>query len=187
MSLAHRLARAHAHFICAHAGWILTGIILLSIAAFPFARRLKLKANLIDLLPPTMPSVVHLNHLTDEVGGTSFLVVVMESKDEESARLAAERFSQQAEAFDGIDYVNNRTNLSAFQTRKLLFLTQDSLKQLDRDVQDLIGHYRRKNNPFFIDLLNEAPPTLDLDSIKLEEKLYAIGGFAEKEKDLMEI
>src|SRR3989338_2775681 len=183
MSFQRRFAKAQANFIYTYAGWIASAIILISLASFPFASKLRLKANLLDLLPKSMPSVTSLNQLTTEVGGTSFLIAVIESHDEETARLAAEQFSEQAEKFELIDYVDNRTDISAFKDRKLLFLNLESLKQLDQKTKDLIGYYRRKVNPFLIDLLDEKPPTLDPTSFQLEKKVYAIGGFAQKERN----
>ncbi|OGW85982.1 MAG: hypothetical protein A3C35_07400 [Omnitrophica bacterium RIFCSPHIGHO2_02_FULL_46_11] len=184
MSAQHSFGRREADFVSKHAVWILSAIVLISLATIPLAGRLKLKANLLDLLPKTMPSVANLNRLTEEVGGTSFLVVIIESPDEETAHQVADRFSKQAESFEDIDYVDNRTDLSALQSRKLLFLSLDGLKKLEQHAHQLMGHYRRKLNPFFVDLLDEAPPVLDIQSLELEEKLYAIGGFARKEKKL---
>ena len=183
MSTPHRLALFHANFIYRRAPWVLLAIALLTLISFPFASELRLKANLIDLLPEDMASVRQLYELTDLVGGTSFLIAAIESSDEETAREAATRFAKSAASFSDVDRVDNRTDIAAFQDRKLLFLTMDSLHQVDRHVRDLIGYYRRANNPFFIDLLDEDPPELDVDSLELEEKVHGIGGFAGKESN----
>ncbi len=117
------------------------------------------------------------------MGGTSFLIVVFESPEENTVRLAAEQFSQKAVSFEQVEYVDNRTNIPAFENRKLLFLTLESLQKLKQNVNDIIGHYRRKNNPFFVDLLEEKALTVDLTSLQLEQKVYRIGGFSAEEKD----
>ncbi|PIQ87147.1 MAG: hypothetical protein COV74_01995 [Candidatus Omnitrophica bacterium CG11_big_fil_rev_8_21_14_0_20_45_26] len=182
MKRRHPIARASALFVMRYAGWILAGMAFATVLAFPFAARLKLKASFLDLLPPDAPSITHLKQLTDEVGGTSFLIVAIESSDEEAVQKAADLLSNQARAFEDVESVDNRTGSDAFKSSKLLFLAVDSLHELDGKIHDLIGFYRRENNPFFVDLLDEAKPELGIKNLRLEEKVSRIGGFSAKEK-----
>ncbi|PIW60969.1 MAG: hypothetical protein COW13_03625, partial [Candidatus Omnitrophica bacterium CG12_big_fil_rev_8_21_14_0_65_50_5] len=170
----------NARLVQHHAGKILCLILLISALAFPGAKKLRLHANFQELLPPDHPSIVSLNELRSYVGGTSFIIAVFESPDEETARFAAETFSKKAAAFPGIDYVDNRTSMPAFENRKLLFLSLDSVHKVKQYVVDLLGYYRRKANPFFIDLLNEGEPVLDENTLELDRKVYRVGGFAQK-------
>jgi len=178
-----RLALSHARFVYRFAPWILLGAVVLIALCFPFASQLRLKANLIDLLPGDMPSVQRLNELTALVGGTSFLIAVIESEDEDTARDATRLFAEKIATFPEVDHVDNRTDMGAFQNRRLLFLTLESLKEVGDYVHDLIGYHRRTNNPFYIDLLEEEEPKLDIESLELEERVHKIGGFAGKESD----
>jgi len=176
-------AQAQARFIAKHAAWILIAFSITTALLLPYVSRLKLHANFLDLLPPAHPSVKNLKELTSHVGGTSFLIVVFESPDEEAVRRVSEQFSQKAGSFEQVEYVDNRTNIPAFQNRKLLFLTLESLQKLKQNVNDIVGHYRRKTNPLFVDLLDEKPPAVDLKSLELEQKVYRIGGFSAQERD----
>ncbi len=176
-------AQAQARFITRHAGWVLAAFLLATAALVPVAARLKLHANFLDLLPPEHPSIVNLEELMSHVGGTSFLIAIVESPDEDTAGKAAQRFSAKAVSFPQIDYVDNRTDVPAFASRKLLFLNLESVQKLRRDMEDLFGYYRRKNNPFYLDIVAEKEPVIDPKSLQLEEKVSRIGGFAAKAKD----
>lgn len=170
-----------ARFIVRHAFAILGAIILLTAVFLPAAAGLKLKANFLGLLPEHQPSAQSLNKLLSRVGSTSYVIVAIESADEESARLAAERLTKDAAALKNVEAVDNRTNIPEFAHRRLLFLDLDSVKRLEKNIQDVLAHYRRQNNPFSLGLLDEAPPKIDLEALKLEQKVYGIGAFSRKE------
>ncbi len=175
--------QAQARFICRHALWIMVAFTIATAALIPVASKLKLHANFLDLLPPTHPSIVNLKELMSHVGGTSFLIAIIESPDEETGRKVTDLFSKKAASFKQVDYVDNRTNIPAFQDRKLLFLKLESVRDLKQKVQDLIDYYRRKNSPFNLDLVSESEPVIDPNSFQLEEKVSRIGGFSAKENN----
>lgn len=176
-------AEIQAWLVCNYAPWIMAFFILATACLVPVAAKLKLHANFLDLLPPKHSTIVNLNELMKHVGGTSFLIAVIESPDEEAAHQAAELFSKKAALLKQIDYVDSRTNVPAFANRKLLFLNLESVKKLKKQVQDLVDYYRRKNNPFYLDLVSEAAPVIDPNALQLEEKVSRIGGFSAKEKN----
>lgn len=173
----------NARFVCRYAGWIIAGIALLCAAAYPFAKNLSLHANFRELLPADTESVVNLTELTENVGGTSFLVCVIESPDEATAQAALDQFVEKAAKFPGVDFVDNRTNVPELAARKLLFLDLESVKKLKKDILGLIAYYRRSANPLFIDLIDEKEPQIDTASYNLEQRVYRIGGFSAKDKD----
>lgn len=170
-----------ARFIWRYSFAILAVIALLTALFFPAAAGLKLKANFLGLLPENQPSALSLNKLLTRVGSTSYVIVAIESPDEDSARLAAERLTQDAAGFKNVEAVDNRTNVPEFAHRRLLFLDLDSLKRLEKNIQEVIAHYRRQNNPFSLGLVKEDAPKIDIDALKLEQKVYGIGAFARKE------
>lgn len=175
-------AQAQARFICKYAAWILAFFLVATAGLIPVASRLKLHANFLDLLPVNHPSIVNLNELMSHVGGTSFLITIVESPDEKAAHRAIQELGRQAALFPEIDYVDNRTDSPAFADRKLLFLKLESVKKLHKDVENLMGYYRRKSNPFYLDIVAETEPVIDPQTFELEEKVSRIGGFAAKEK-----
>ncbi|MBN1689220.1 MAG: MMPL family transporter [Candidatus Omnitrophica bacterium] len=168
---------SQAQFVYRYAGWILLGILLITLVSIPYARRLEFHANFMELLPARTPSILALEELNSHVGGSSYLIAVLESPSEKIARAAAEKLADQAGSFPEVGYVNNRTDVPAFKDRKLLFLNLASIHKLYRDVEAIANYYRRNANPFYLDLLDEDAPTLDLASYEAEEKVTRIGGF----------
>lgn len=178
MSHFHEFLRRQAIFIHQRALAICIVLAAITACALPFASRLSLKANLINLLPENMPSVHEVEKLTSKVGGTSYLIVAIESADEETVIKATDQFAQRIVSSDLVDYVDNRTSGSVFKNRKFLFLNIESIEKIKKYVKDLTAYYRRKANPFFIDLLEEKAPVLDKSSLELEERVNGIGSFS---------
>ncbi len=176
-------AEWQAWLVCNYAPWILTAFVLATAILIPIASKLQLHANFLSLLPAKHSTIVNLNELMTHVGGTSFLIAVIESQDENTAREAAKLFSEKAALLKQIEYVDSRTNVPAFANRKLLFLELESVKKLKKQVQDLVDYQRRKNNPFYLDLVSEEEPLIDPQTLRLEEKVSRIGGFSAKEKN----
>ncbi len=174
-------ARRQARFINRNAHWILLFFLAATAALAPLAGRLQLHANFMNLLPAKHPSIINLEAMQKEIGGTSFVIVVIESPDESAALRAAELFSKRAESFRHVDFVDTRTHSPVFENRKLLFLSLESVKKLRKNVDDLLSYYRRKTNPFYVDLLEEQPPKIE-EGLELEEKVSKIGGVSAKEK-----
>ena len=177
------LAQWQAWLVCNYAPWILAAFILATALLVPIASKLKLHANFLSLLPAKHSTIVNLNELMSHVGGTSFLISIIESPDEKAASEAAKIFSEKAALLKEIEYVDSRTNVPAFENRKLLFLSLEGVKDLKKQVKALVDYQRRKNNPFYLDLVSEAAPTIDPATLQLEEKVSRIGGFSVKEKN----
>ena len=156
-------------FVYHHPAWILIFFLTITGLLTPIAAKLKLRANFQDLLPSDSPSIMNLKKLTSYVGGASYMIVVIESKDEETATQAAKRFTEMAEHFQQVDSVNNRTGMKGFEHRKLLFLKLESLEKLKTNLEALTAYYRRQNSPFNIDLLGDedTPPSIDWDAVEL--------------------
>ncbi|HTL46636.1 MAG TPA: MMPL family transporter [Verrucomicrobiae bacterium] len=173
-------ARRQGQFVSRHAAGIVLALALLSAAAWPLASGLGLHANFMDLLPANTKSIMDLKALSARVGGSSYLIAVIESPSEEAARAAAGRFAERAASLEGVGYIDNRAVAPEFQSRKLLFLSLEGLQKLNKDLKDLAGYYRRKSNPLFVDLLQEEPPSLDFHSYPLEEEVSKIAGYSGK-------
>lgn len=178
-----KLSEWQAWMVCNYAPWILGFFLVATALLIPIASKLKLHANFMDLLPKKHSTIVNLNELMSHVGGTSFLIAIIESPDEKSAKTAADLFSKKAASLKQIDYVDSRTNVPAFAKRKLLFLDLESVRKLKSQIQDRVDYERRKNNPFYLDLIAEKEPTIDPSALQLEEKVSRIGGFAAKNEN----
>jgi len=111
------------------------------------------------------------------------VIIAIESKDEDAARLASERLAEEAPGFADVESVDNRSNIPEFAKRHMLFLSLESLRTLDSNIHDFIDYQRRKNSPFSLDLMEEEEPVISADSLKLEEKVYGIGAYSREGRD----
>ncbi len=167
-----------AQFVFRYAPWILTGIVLLCVLAFPYAANLKLHANFLELLPADSESVTNLKELTAEVGGTTYVICVIEAPDNASADTLSRLLSEKVAQLPGVESVVDQSKVSEFQDRKLLFLKLSSFDILKDKIMAVLAHYRRQLHPFSLNLLQEEPPKIDLEGLELEHKIYRIGGAA---------
>ena len=72
------LAEWQSWLVCNYAPWIMAVFLLATAALIPIASKLKLHANFLDLLPAKHSTIVNLNELMSHVGGTSFLIAIIE-------------------------------------------------------------------------------------------------------------
>lgn len=182
MSRRVTFVHGQARLINRYAAGILLLIACFTVLLLPAASRLKMKANFLALLPATMPSVQSLDKLITKIGGTSFVIVAIESEDEETARLVSEKFTETAKTFNQVESVDNRSNIPEFSRRQLLFFGLESLRNFDQQIQKFIDYQRRKNSPFSLDLIQEEMPEITMDSLQFEEKVYGIGAFSGSDK-----
>ncbi len=154
---------------------------LVTVLLFPAAAQLKIKANFLSLLPSSAASVKSLEKLIDKIGGTSYIIVAVESEDEESARIAAEKLAAAAKSFDQVESADNRSSIPEYAKRHMLFFSLESLKKFEKEIQSFIDFQRRKNSPFSLDLIQEDEPKVDADALDFEEKVYSIGAFPKNE------
>ncbi|MEW5951642.1 MAG: MMPL family transporter [Elusimicrobia bacterium] len=140
----------------------------ISLFSFYFAVKIKFEANFESLLPKTFKSVLTLDEVTKEFGGTGYLVAVVKSKDPKAAKNFSYVFTKELEKLPQVKYVNWKQPKKFFEDRKLLFADLDDLREIRKRVEKKIDFEKKKANPLFIDLLEEDYK-LDLSDI---EKKY---------------
>ncbi|HRK61141.1 MAG TPA: MMPL family transporter [Candidatus Omnitrophota bacterium] len=181
MSRRFNFVHSQARLINRYAFGILTALLFITIFLFPAAAKLKIKANFLSLLPASSQSVKSTEKLIDKIGGTSYIIVAVESEDEESAKLAAEKLASAAKSFEQVESADNRSSIPEYAKRHMLFFSLDSLKKFEKEIQSFIDYQRRKNSPFSLDLIQEDEPKVNADALDFEEKVYSIGAFPKNE------
>lgn len=141
--------------------------VLLVFSAY-FASKLKFESNFESLLPKTFKSVLTLDEVTKEFGGTGYMVAVVKSSNPQAAKKFASVFSKELEKLPQVKYVNWKQPKKFFEDRRLLFADLEDLREIRRRVAQKIDFEKKKANPLFIDLLEEDYK-LDLSDI---EKKY---------------
>ncbi|QSQ20895.1 MMPL family transporter [Pyxidicoccus parkwayensis] len=147
--------------------------VLLAAVSGVFALRLRLNANLADLLPKSFESVQDLHTLEQRFGALGWVAVVGEGGDAESLQRFADELAPRLEALPGIRFVELKRPSAFFRDRALYFLSEDDLKEVERRLDARITYEKQRANPLFVDLVGEEAPSLDFSDL---EKKY--GGSA---------
>ena len=119
--------------------WINALAVLLALVAIAFASRLYLKPSFSALLPNDLPSVVQLNKVMDEVGGTGLLLIGIESPNFRANRKFADQLALELDKLPPgsiRDYeFNFKDTRDFFERFGLFYLKHDELLKLRDRLQ----------------------------------------------------
>ena len=143
---------------------------VISVVSFFFARNLGLDSRFIALLPEDRPSVQDLDEVRERVRGLSSLTVAVQSPsgDVEAMRRFVRDLAARLEELppDEVGVVD--WNVGAYddfvRDHKHLYASLDILERLRDALQDRHDRERLKNNPLWVDLL-EDDEREDIDDI----------------------
>jgi len=154
------LARRYLLVIAAYA--------VLTAAAAYFSAQLRFESSFEDLLPRTFASVRALDDITQEFGGTGYLVLDVESDDLSRSKQFSADLVREIEKLPEVKYVNWRQPRQYFEDRRLLYMRLDDLRTVRARIEKKIAFEKQRANPLFIDVTDEDY-RLDLSDI---EKKY---------------
>ena len=134
---------------------------VISAASLPFIRNLGLDSRFIALLPESSPSVQDLDKVRDRVRGLSALTIAVQSpsKDVDAMRRFVADLVARLEELppDEIGVVD--WNVGAYEDfvreHKHLYASLDLLERLRDALEDRHDRERLKNNPLWVDLLED--------------------------------
>jgi predicted RND superfamily exporter protein len=127
--------------------------------------RLKLNADLAELLPESFPSVHALHELEQRFGGVGYVAIIGENADPDQLMRFADDLAPKMAALPEIRFVDSKRSTGFFEDHALYFLTTDELNDLLQRLHDREDYEKRKVNPLFIDLEDEGPPPLSFDDL----------------------
>lgn len=139
----------------------------LTAASVHFASKLTFESSFEALLPRSFPSVMALDEITEEFGGTGYLVLDVESDDLDKAKEFCAALVSRLEKLPEVRYVSWRQPRQYFEDRKLLYLDLGDLREIRRRIAKKITFEKQRANPLFIDLLDEK---YELDFSDIEKK-----------------
>lgn len=153
--------------------WIVLVLVgLATAAAFGSARHLSINADLSELLPRTFASVRDLDELKTRFGGLGYITIVARGAEPEALRRFADEFAPKLAALDEIRYVDHRRPADFFVDRALYFLEREDLEKVRDDLREREAREKRRANPLFVDLEDEAPadagPPLSVEAFAAE-------------------
>jgi predicted RND superfamily exporter protein len=160
---------------------------VVSVVSFFFARNLGLDSRFIALLPEDRPSVQDLDEVRERVRGLSSLTVAVQSPsgDVEAMRRFVRDLAARLEELppDEVGVVD--WNVGAYddfvRDHKHLYASLDILERLRDALQDRHDRERLKNNPLWVDLL-EDDEREDIDDILDELEAESDEGEEKSEK-----
>ncbi|WP_426733837.1 efflux RND transporter permease subunit [Myxococcus faecalis] len=128
--------------------------------------KLRLNANLVDLLPRSFQSVQDLGELESRFGALGWVAVVGEGGDTASLRRFADDLAPQLEKLPGIRFVEKERTGAFFRDRALYFLSEEDLKEVHRRLEARLAWERQRANPLYVPLVDEPEPSLDFSDLE---------------------
>ncbi|MDT8369174.1 MAG: MMPL family transporter [Longimicrobiales bacterium] len=121
--------------------------------------RLGIESDLAALLPDDFPSVVAVDQMEAEVGGSvSTLQVALISDDFDAMLRLAEELQPRFQESERVLYARFRNEFEFYDRNALLFLAPAELDSLRTALQDAIDEEKQALNPFMVDDLFGPPP-----------------------------
>ena len=155
-----------AHVVSKHYRVVLAGAILISLLSLLWARQLSLESNIVALLPEDSPSVLELNRLTEKLGGTGDLQIMIRSPDSQRSIEYAESLLATLRRMPWVEHASMGNPTEFFDARKLLYVDLDDLEVIKERVEERVKYETLAAHPFFIDLDDAPPPSLDFSDIE---------------------
>ncbi|HZH04385.1 MAG TPA: MMPL family transporter, partial [Myxococcaceae bacterium] len=177
MSLTERLEAASGRFAARrHRQPIRTLLlaVLITLAGGYFASRLRLSADLTELLPRSFQSVRDIDKLRVRYGGMGYITVVGLGAEPEKLRQFADEIAPELEKLPETRFVDFKRSDRFFEDRSFYYLEPPDLVSIRDRISGRIRYEKTTRNPLYISLEDEvAPPSLDFSDI---EKKYQGAG-----------
>ncbi len=164
-SLSNRLAQG-ARFCYRHPLLVLLFTLIAGITAQQGTQRLKVVADLTELLPEEAPSVKQVKKLRESFGGVGYLVVIAQKATPEKLQQFARDIKPRLERLDAVAYVQIEKPQKIFKQRALYFLELDDLEEAADRIQERLDWERMRHNPLFVRVKKTGPPSLDFSDLK---------------------
>lgn len=140
--------------------WFLGAAVALALIAIPFALRLEMTTELVHLLPPGLPSVKSFRQFEQQVGGHTFLSVVIESPDRDANVRFGDKLAERLRARDWAYQVHFRRDVDFIERRWPFLISEGELERLEEDLREAVNRAKVRHSPLSIDL-DETPAKPD--------------------------
>ncbi len=128
----------------------------LAALAVPLALRLSLDTEIVDLLPPDLPSVRSFRIFEHEVGGHTFLSIVVESPDPAANQRFALALAERLQRRDWVYQVEARRELAFVQARWPFLVPVSTLRDWEGTLQELVARIKVRQSPLALDLTDDS-------------------------------
>ncbi len=139
---------------------------VLTLAGALLSRNLPLVADLEKLLPKSFASVRDLEPVKEYFGGIGYIVFVGMDAEPDELKAWVDETVPLVEKMEGIKYVDYKREAKWLKDRQLYYLSADDLREVGDRIKARVKYEKRKRNPMFVQLEDEAPPPLDFSDIE---------------------
>ena len=122
------------------------------------ASHLKLDADVTALLPDTFESIKDLKVLEERFGGVGFLIVAAWNTDEAKLQQFADDIAPRLRKLEWVRYVDHRRPNQFFIDHAFYYAKTEHLEEGLNRLQRRIKWEKRRKNPMYVDLEDDAPP-----------------------------
>lgn len=135
--------------------WLLTvALVASALALFPL-RRFEVRASVTDMLPRDWESVKAWKDFGRKFGSAGHLAVVVHSPDAAANAALLEKLARALQTDPGVNFLEYRSEGDFYRQHKLLYISLDDLREVERRVESDFWLSRPARNPLLTNLLNE--------------------------------
>ena len=154
-------------------GPVLVAMLVSAAVAIGLTTKLKVSADLAELLPKSFQSVQDLGALKERVGGIGYVVIVARGPDPAELRRFADVAGPKIAESPDVRYVDSRRPIEFFEDRALYYMELDDLETVRDRLVDRKDYEVAKRNPLYFDLEEEeekVPPSIDFSDLEKKYK-----------------
>lgn len=140
---------------------------------------LKIKTNLLDMLPADFEAVKSVKEIAEITGGIGYYIVVAEGSDRQKNIDYLTRFSEKAAGYPEILYVDFRQPSEFIEKNGVLWLPLQELRVMHNDLKARIDYFRKKAVSLLPDEMGPPPPFRTKELLKEVEKRISRSPYAE--------
>lgn len=173
-------------------GWVLAISVLLTLAVLPAALHLEIIWGEDTLFPSGRGDRRERAELTDRLGPTGMIVTLVEGGTPAQRRQVADEFVRRLGEIDAqreitgdaplMRHILYKLPLGFFEPRRMLYLSEADLLDIEARLNRRLKQERLKHNPFYVDLDELQEPDVDVSFEDLQRK-YAVHRFREYSTD----
>ncbi len=148
-------------------------LVLVTVLAGLAATRLRINANILELLPPDDPTTLAIQRINDEEGGANVVTLTLEGEDAAALRGAAQELAGRLEGLEGVEYVLYDIEPDLAWRLGVLQLRPDELALLQGRLQQALALGPALANPFIAGtVLDLGPLTARLNAEAGQASLF---------------
>lgn len=130
------------------------------------ASRLHIDSDMVALLPRDSQSVVDLRQLTDKIGGTGDMQILISSPDPQRSLDYAQSILPAIRSLAWVEIAKVGNDTQFFDAHKLLYTELSDLQIIDERVKKRVKYETLRAQPLYIDFEDEPVPSLDFSDIE---------------------